>query len=269
MGGDERTNGVRGPLPETGRGFFLSIENERTRAIRSGRALVVGVGALGCAAAATLVRGGVGTIGLADPDSVEISNLHRQLLHTLADLGRTKVESAARKLATEESGPVVCAHPIAVDDESLPTLFPLYDFVIDATDDPETKFRLGDGALRHDRPLSHAGAVGLEGQTFTILPRRSACLRCVFPEPPDPEDRISCREAGILGPIASILGTLQGHEAIRHLSGEGALLADRLVSFDARSLRMREVSLARDPDCAACARGSPRLSARPHPSELC
>lgn len=219
--------------------------------IRSGRALVVGVGGLGSAAAMTLARAGVGTIGLADPDAVELSNLHRQLLHTLDDLGEAKVESAARKLAAEPSGPIVSAHPYAATPQTLPALFSLADVVVDATDGVETKFLLSDAAVLLDKPVCHAGVVGFGGQAFTILPRRSACLRCVFAARAEIEEP-SCREAGILGPVASVLGSIQAHEAIRVLTGEGAALADRMLAFDGRSLGFREIRLDRDPDCPVC-----------------
>lgn len=219
--------------------------------IRSGRALVVGVGGLGCAAAMTLARAGVGTIGLADPDAVELSNLHRQLLHTLDDLGGTKVESAARKLAAEPAGPVVSGHPYAATPQTLPALFSLADVVVDATDGVETKFLLSDAAVLLGKPVCHAGVVGFGGQAFTILPRRSACLRCVFADRAEIEEP-SCREAGILGPVASVLGSIQAHEAIRVLTGEGAALADRMLAFDGRSLRFREIRLDRDPECPVC-----------------
>lgn len=214
--------------------------------------LVVGVGGLGCAAAMTLAGGGVGTIGLADPDRVELSNLHRQLLHTMADIGEAKVASAARKLAGETGGPVVCAHPLEASAVNLPDLVPLYDFVIDATDSPKTKFLLSDAAILFRRPLCHAGAVGLGGQLFTILPGESACLRCVFGEEPNADDAVSCREAGILGPVVAILGALQAHEAIRFLEGRDDLLTDRLLSLDAHRLQFREQRLRRDPACFAC-----------------
>ncbi|MGH7803298.1 MAG: HesA/MoeB/ThiF family protein [Candidatus Binatia bacterium] len=215
--------------------------------IEKAKVLVVGVGGLGSAAAMTLARAGVGAIGLADPDRVELSNLHRQLLHGTADIGQPKVASAARKLAGE-----VHAHPVAVTAESAPRLFAAYDFVIDATDRPAAKYLLNDEAVRSGRPLSHAGVVGFAGQLFTIVPGRGACLRCVFPSPPDEADAIGCREAGILGPLAAVLGALQAHEAIRVLGGRGEPLVDRLLAFDARTLRFREIRLRRDAHCVAC-----------------
>ena len=218
-----------------------------TGRIEKARVLVVGVGGLGSAAGMTLARAGVGTIGLADPDRVELSNLHRQLVHTMADVGTPKVESAARKL-----GPTVRTHPFAIGAEEARELFPAYDFVIDATDRAEAKYVLNDAAVALGRPLSHAGVVGFEGQLFTILPGRSACLRCVFPSPPSAEESIGCREAGILGPLAAIVGALQAHEAIREVTRTGEVLANRLLAFDARTLRFREVRLRRDPECSVC-----------------
>jgi molybdopterin-synthase adenylyltransferase len=218
--------------------------------------LIVGVGGLGCAAAMTLARAGVGTIGLADPDVVEISNLHRQLLHALDDLGRTKVESAARKLAADPSRPILSGHPYAATRETIPALFSLADVVVDATDGTSTKYLLSDAAVLLGKPVCHAGVVGFGGQALTILPRQSACLRCAFPDRGEVEGP-SCREAGILGPVASVLGALQAHEAIRILTGEGPVLADRILAFDGRTLRFREIRLGRDPDCPACGARAP------------
>lgn len=224
-----------------------------TNRIEKARVLVVGVGGLGSAAAMTLARAGVGTIGLADPDRVELSNLHRQLVHAMADVGTPKVESAARKLALPgATRPTIRTHPFAIGADEARDVLPDYDFVIDATDRPEAKYVLNDAAVALARPLSHAGAVGFEGQLFTILPGRSACLRCVFPSPPSAEESIGCRDAGILGPLAAIVGALQAHEAIRTVTRSGELLADRLLAFDARTLRFREVRLRRDPECSVC-----------------
>jgi molybdopterin-synthase adenylyltransferase len=224
--------------------------------LRDARVMVVGIGGLGCAAAMTLARAGVGTIGLADPDAVEVSNLHRQLLHAEGDVGRAKVESAARKLVADPSRPIVTGHPFAATPETIPALFSLADVVVDATDGAATKYLLSDAAVLLGKPVCHAGVVGFGGQALTILPRRSACLRCAFPDGDEVEEP-SCREAGILGPVASVLGALQAHEAIRILAGEGPALADRILAFDGRTLRFHEIRLQRDPDCTVCGAHAP------------
>lgn len=217
----------------------------------NGSVLVVGVGGLGCPAALALASAGVATLGLADGDRVDLSNLHRQVLHTASDLGAEKT-SAAVRLRRLALHPAVIVHPERVTAENVERILSRYDFVIDATDNPATKFLLNDAAVLLRKPLAYGGVVGLEGQLLTVLPGRSACLRCLFPEPPADHEIASCRAAGILGPLAGIVGTLQAQEAIKFLTGRGNLLADRLLTIDGRRMRFREVPLQRSQLCPLC-----------------
>ena len=216
-----------------------------------GSVLVVGAGGLGCPAALALARAGVSTLGLADGDRVDLSNLHRQILHTTTDLGAEKTAATAR-LGHAAQGPVVIAHPERVTPQNVERIFSRYDFVIDATDNPATKFLLNDASVLLGKPLAYGGVVGLEGQLLTILPGRSACLRCLFPEPPAEDEIASCRAAGILGPLAGIVGTLQALESLKFLAGRGDLLAGRLLTIDGRRMRFREVPIRRSPHCPLC-----------------
>jgi len=220
--------------------------------LRAASALVVGAGALGCAAAAALADCGIGRLGLVDPDVVEPSNLHRQLLHRTADLGRPKVESAAEKLAARRADLELVATAMRVDTENAEQLFAAYDCVIDATDGIATKFLINDAAVRSGRPLVHGGILRFLGQLMTVLPGESACYRCLFGAPPASSDVPSCQEAGVLGSLAGTIGLLQAAEAIRYLSGTPVRLADRLLTYDALAGRWREVRLRRNPGCAAC-----------------
>jgi molybdopterin/thiamine biosynthesis adenylyltransferase len=215
--------------------------------------LVVGVGGLGAAAALELASGGVRRIGLVDPDRVELSNLHRQLLHGPSDVGCAKTESAAAKLVTLHPEVTVDARPRRLDSDCADAILAGYDFVIDATDHPPTKFLLNDRCVKAGKPFVYAGVVGFTGQMMTVLPGETACLRCLFPQPPDETEVASCAGAGILGPLAALVGTLQGIEALKYLGGAGDLVADRLLTIDARTLRMREVALRRSPACPVCA----------------
>lgn len=214
--------------------------------------MIVGVGGLGTAAATELVFGGIDRIGLVDGDRVELSNLHRQLLHGVADIGRPKAEVAAQKLAAVRASVRVDVNVERLTAANGEELLRGYDFVIDATDDIPTKFLLNDACVHRGKPLVHAGVVGLRGQLMTILPRESACLRCLFPEPPAEDEIASCQQAGILGPLAGLIGALEGREAIKYLSGSSDLAADRLVTIDARTLRVRDVPLRRFPRCTIC-----------------
>ena len=228
------------------------MHTSRTSRLKDASILVVGAGALGCAAAEALAGAGVGRLGLVDPDTVERSNLHRQLLHRTADLGRPKVDSAAEKLGARY--PAVVLEPVIARLEAgnAGALFAGHDCVIDATDGIATKFVVNDAAVRLGVPLVHGGIVRFLGQLMTILPGRSACYRCLFGAPPDASEVPSCQEAGVLGSLAGTIGLLQAAEAVRYLGGMGALLADRLLTYDALSGRWRQVRLRRNPACAVC-----------------
>jgi molybdopterin/thiamine biosynthesis adenylyltransferase len=220
--------------------------------VRDGKILVVGVGGLGSPAALVLARAGVGTIGLADPDAVDLSNLQRQILHHTPDVGRPKVESAREKLLLLNPAVEVIAHHERLEAENLPRLFRPYDFIIDATDGLATKFLINDGAVLMHKPFSYGGVVQFTGQTLTVLPGQTTCLRCLFPVPPSADDIPSCQEAGIIGSVAGSLGVVQAAEALKYLSGEGELLTDRLLTYDALSLRWREVKVRRSRRCPLC-----------------
>lgn len=221
--------------------------------LATARVVIVGVGALGCPAARTLADAGLGTIVLVDPDRVELSNLHRQPLHTTAAIGELKVASAATALRREFPALQVEAHAVRLDADNLAALFASAGFVIDATDGAAAKFLINDGAVRHGIALSHAGILGFLAQTMTVVPGRTACCRCLFPEPPSDEETVSCRDAGVIGPLAGIVGAIQAGEAIKHLTGQGEALHDLLLTIDARSGRWRRVRLARNPRCPVCA----------------
>jgi adenylyltransferase/sulfurtransferase len=220
--------------------------------LRAAAVAVVGVGALGCAAAEALARAGVGRLLLIDPDVVELSNLHRQLLHRTADLGRAKVDSAAAALTARHPATGVEARRARVDASNAAVLLGDSDCIIDATDGVATKFLLNDAAVALGMPLVHAGVVRFLGQVMTILPGRSACYRCLFEAPPAAGDVPSCQEAGIIGSLAGTIGLLQAAEVIRYLTGSGMLLTDRLLTYDALTGRWRHVRLRRNPGCAAC-----------------
>ncbi len=220
--------------------------------IRNGKVLVVGVGGLGCPAALALARAGVGTIGLIDPDVVELSNLQRQILHATPDIGRPKVDSARDKLQRINPAVTVITYHQRLSVENLPTLFCAYDFIIDGTDGVATKFLINDGAVLLRKPFSYAGIVQFQGQTLTIVPGVSTCLRCFFPEPPAADDIPTCQESGILGSMAGTMGILQAAEAVKYLRGTGALLTDRLLTYDALRLRWREVRVRRSRHCPLC-----------------
>lgn len=220
--------------------------------LHDARVLLVGVGGIGAPAAHALAASGVGTLGLIDPDVVEVSNLHRQPLYTSRDVGVAKVTAAAERLRPLAPGLVLETWRERFGPRHL-SLLRTFDLVIDGTDSIEAKFVVNDVAVAAGVPLIHAAVLGFRVQLLSVLPRRSACYRCVFEEPPPPGDVPSCEQAGVLGPVAVLAGTLAAAEAIRLAEGNEAALADRLLTIDIRDGRWRTVPLERNSRCAACA----------------
>jgi adenylyltransferase/sulfurtransferase len=224
-----------------------SVDAALTRA----RVLIVGVGGLGAPAAMALAAAGVGSLGLVDPDRVEVSNLHRQPLYAEDDVGRLKVEAAAERLRH--------AHPALRVETRAERFGPAhgqlahaFDLVVDGTDTVSAKFVVSDVAVATGVPLVHAGALGFCAQILTVLPGASACYRCVFEEPPPPEETPSCEVAGVLGPAVALAGTLVAAEALRVLSGRRAAFADRLLAMDLRAGTWRTIPVTRNPACTVC-----------------
>lgn len=228
------------------------MTTQPSAALAQARVLVVGVGGLGAPAAQALAQAGTGTLGLVDPDRVDVSNLHRQPLYDDADVGRPKVEAAAARLRALAPHVRLELHAERFD-ATHDALARAYDVVLDGTDTIDAKFALNDVAVRTRVPLVHAGVLGLRAQLLTVLPGTTACYRCVFEEAPPPGDVPSCREAGILGPVPVLAGALQAAEAVRLLVGERPLFANRLLTIDLGSGAWRHVPLARNPLCTACA----------------
>ena len=230
--------------------------------LRQGSVLVVGAGGLGCPAAFYLAASGVGRLGIVDSDVVELSNLQRQILHTTKDLGHNKVESARTRLNALNDDVTIETHALHMTEENAPELMRPYDFIIDGSDNFETKFLVNDAAVSLGKPFSHAGIIRLQGQTMTVVPGQSACYRCLFHEPPPPGEILGCQQAGILGAVGGTIGTLQATEAIKYLIGlEDELLLNRLLTYDARAMNFRTIRLQRDPRCKVC-------GTKPKPSEL-
>jgi molybdopterin/thiamine biosynthesis adenylyltransferase len=222
-----------------------------SQSLLGARAIVIGVGGLGAPAARVLVEAGVGTIGLVDPDRVEVSNLHRQPLYTDSDIGSPKVEAAAARLRVERPGTEVRTLQARFDADLAP-LLDEFDVVLDGTDSVAAKFTINDAAVARGVPLVHAGALGTRAQLLTVLPGRTACYRCLFEEPPPPDDAPSCQEAGVLGPSVVLAGTLQAAEAIRLLAGDPPLFASALLHVDTWRGSWRSIAVTRRPSCPAC-----------------
>ncbi len=226
--------------------------------LRDARVLVIGAGGLGSPAGFYLAAAGIGTLGIVDPDKVELSNLQRQILHATKNIGEPKVDSAKATLTALNPDVEVKTYPFRFDESNGAEIAADYNFIVDGSDNFDTKFLVNDIAVRLGIAFSHAGIVRLQGQTMTVIPRKSACYRCLFHAPPPPEEILNCQASGILGAVAGTLGTIQATEAVKYLAGlEDGLLTDRLLVYDAKTAKFREVEVKRDPHCASCGDGSP------------
>ena len=214
--------------------------------------LIIGAGGLGSPAALYCAAAGVGTIGIADDDTVDLSNLHRQIIHTQDGIGRNKADSAADAVRKINSETTVRPYLERITASSILSIISGYDFVIDATDNFPAKFLINDACVKARVPFSHAGVLRFFGQTMTVLPGKSACYRCVFGSLPPIESVATCSEAGVLGPVAGVIGAIQATEAIKCITGAGTLLSDTLLTYDALSMEFRKTGLHRNPSCAAC-----------------
>jgi len=215
-------------------------------------AAVVGLGGLGAPAAAALARAGI-DLTLVDFDVVEPSNLPRQPLYGRADVGRAKAEVAAERISRVAPELRVRAHVARVEASSAVALLAGHAVVIDGTDGLAAKDLLNRVAVEQALPLVHAGALGLDGQLMTILPRETACLRCLFVELPSEDDLPTCQQAGVLGPAVGAVGFAAAREAVAIVAGRRPPLAGRLAIFDGERLRWRALAVARNPRCPICA----------------
>jgi molybdopterin/thiamine biosynthesis adenylyltransferase len=218
------------------------------------RVLIVGMGGLGCPAALALAEAARDErlhlrLVLVDPDRVERSNLARQVLFDDADLGQPKAEAAARKLAA------LCEvepHVARLDASTQKQLLSGVHLMLDGTDNAAARFCANDAALAANIPLVHGAALGWRGQLMTIVPRQTACLRCLFEGPPPDSALPTCAEAGVLGPLCGMVGAAMAGEALRLLRGAPARAASKLISWDGQTGRERVVAVPRDPECTAC-----------------
>ncbi len=221
--------------------------------LKAARVLCLGAGGLGSPAALYLAAAGVGTIGIVDNDRVALSNLHRQLLHGTKDIGRPKTESARERLAEVNPEVQVRLHASRFESENAAEILRDYDLIVDGTDNFATRYLSNDVAVFAGKPNVYGSIFRFDGQTTVFAPHLGGpCYRCLFPEPPPPGEVPSCAEAGVLGVLPGIVGTLQATEAIKLILGIGESLIGRLLHFDAVKMKFREFNLRRDPECPVC-----------------
>nr|XP_060628087.1 adenylyltransferase and sulfurtransferase MOCS3 [Anolis sagrei ordinatus] len=215
--------------------------------------LVVGCGGLGCPLAQYLAAAGVGRLGLVDHDVVELSNLHRQVLHRESRLGLSKAESAASALKELNSSVECEAYTLALSPANAARLVEAYDIVADCSDNVATRYLVNDACVLAGKPLVSASALKMEGQLVVYNHQGGPCYRCLFPKPPPPETVTNCADGGVLGVVPGILGSLQALEVIKIASGMGTSFNRSMLLFDALEGRFRHIKLRpRNPDCAVC-----------------
>jgi molybdopterin-synthase adenylyltransferase len=227
---------------------------EAQERLRASSAIVVGAGALGSPVATYLVAAGVGTVGIADSGAVELSNLHRQPLHFTPDLDLPKVTTAAVKLRALNPEVQVDEYRVRVDEANAEAIVAGASVAVDCSDSFETRYLVNDACCAQGVPLVSGAVLGFGAQVMTIVPGRSACYRCAFETPPPPGSVPSCREAGVLGATAGIVGSIQALEALKLLTGVGAPLLDRILQLDALSMEQTLVATERRPGCPSCSR---------------
>ena len=226
--------------------------------LMAARVLVVGAGGLGSPVLMYLAAAGVGTLGVVDDDIVDLSNLQRQIVHPTARIGQPKVDSARRTLAEINPEIVVEPHALRLDETNAAALVAAYDLVADGSDNFATRYLLNDLCHRLGKTLVGAALSPFEGQLSTFksyLGPPHPCYRCLFREAPPSDAVPRCEEAGILGAVAGVLGTLQATEVLKELLGLGESLSGRLLIYDALRSDFHRIKLARDPDCPTCGEG--------------
>lgn len=216
------------------------------------KVFIVGAGGLGAPVALYLAAAGVGTLGIIDGDRVDLSNLQRQVIHHTPDINRSKVQSAREKILAINPDVKVNTYEERLTSKNAMALIKDYDILVDGTDNFPTKFLINDAAVFSGKPLVHGGILRFDGQVLTILPKKSTCYRCIFKSPPPPGVVPSCQEAGVLGALAGIIGTIQATEVLKLILNIGTPLTDRLMRYDALQTGFREVRVRRNPNCLVC-----------------
>ena len=217
----------------------------------SSKVLVIGAGGLGSPISLYLAAAGVGTIGIADGDIVDLSNLQRQILHGNTDVDRLKVISAKESIERINSDVTVIPYEERLTADNIRDVIREYDFIVEGTDNFPTKFLVNDACVFEGKPLNQGGILRFQGQTMTYQPGH-ACYRCLYLEAPPAGAVPTCSEAGVFGAVAGMLGTIQAAEVLKHLVGVGETLTDRVLFFDALTMDFRRVDVKRNPRCPIC-----------------
>ena len=227
------------------------------RKLLDSKVLLIGAGGLGSPAGLYLAAAGIGTLGIIDDDIVDESNLQRQILHTTAAVGTSKVESARKTMTALNPDIDVVGHEVRLSKENAFEILGAYDLIVDGSDNFSTRYLVNDVTVLLGIPVVHGSIFRFEGQATVFDPRVGPCYRCIFPEPPPPELAPNCSEAGVLGVLPGVIGLIQATEALKVLLGIGEPLIGRLLAYDALEMRFRELRIPKDPDCPMCGQGHP------------
>jgi sulfur-carrier protein adenylyltransferase/sulfurtransferase len=220
--------------------------------LKNAKVLCIGAGGLGSPAALYLAAAGVGTLGIVDFDAVDVSNLQRQILHSTADIGRSKLASAKEKLHALNPEIRIDTFETALSSENALELFEPYDIILDGTDNFPTRYLVNDACVLLGKPNAYGSIFRFEGQASVFATKQGPCYRCLYPEPPPPGLVPSCAEGGVLGVLPGMIGVIQATEAIKLILGVGEPLIGRFLIYDALRMRFRELKLKKDPDCPVC-----------------
>ncbi len=239
------------------------IGEQGQRTLLDAKVLLIGAGGLGSPIALYLAASGIGTIGLVDDDVVDESNLQRQVLHGVDDVGSLKAESAERTIRALNPETKVIKHVERMGADNVERLIAGYDVIVDGTDNFDTRYVLNDAAVKLRKPVVHGSIYRWDGQITTFVPFEGPCYRCMYPTQPPPELAPVCSVAGVLGVLPGIVGMLQANEVFKLVLGVGDTLAGRLLMFDAMGTTFDEVRIWRDPSCPVCGEGASASRAEP------
>ncbi len=227
------------------------VGSKGQRALLQSKALIVGAGGLGSPSAVYLALAGVGTIGIVDFDVVDLSNLQRQILHHTADVGRPKLDSAYDNIKAYNPDTNVVLHDARLESHNAMDIIGQYDLVVNGADNFATRYLVNDACYLLNKPLVDGSILIFDGQATVFIPGQG-CYRCLFPAPPPPGMVPNCAEAGVLGALTGLVGSIQATEALKYFLGIGESLSSRLLLIDALSMSFREVKLKRNPECPLC-----------------
>lgn len=220
--------------------------------LKQSRALVIGMGGLGSPISLYLAAAGVGTIGIVDFDTVDLSNLQRQILHSTDNVGKKKTQSARARLLEVNPEIDVIVHEERISVDNALTMIGNYDVVIDGTDNFQTRYLVNDACVLGKKPLVYGSIFRFEGQATVFSPPQGPCYRCIYPDPPEAGAVPNCAEGGVLGVLAGVIGSIQAAEAIKLLLGKGQTLMGRLLLYDALEASFETLNLKRNPNCPLC-----------------